>query len=659
MPTHAPSDLRNTALTGHGDAGKTTLAERMLNVMGATNRLGSVRDKTSLLDYEADERERGHSLDAKIAHGAWKGREINLVDCPGYPDFFGETVIGVAAADLVLVCVNAQTGVLVGTRRAWDAAGARQRARAVVVTKSDLAAKSLGSTLDAIRAAFGERCLPYHGPAGLGDYRKAWTEAAVEADDALMMRYLEGESISEAELDAAARKAIAKGLITPVVFTSGDTGDGVQDLLDLIVSFGPSPLDVPRRLVPLADPSSEPELIKPDPKAPFIGTVFKVQIDKHVGRIVHVRMLTGTLRHGDAFTVVNNGRRDKAGHLFRAQGKEHKPTEAAGPGDLAVLTKVESLHLGDTLAADPRGMIAVAGRFPRPMFGLALRPKNRNDEVKLAEALHKLAEESRTFLTRREPSTGELVASGLSPLHLDVMLKRLRDRFGIEVETSKPRVPYKETINVAAEGQYRHKKQSGGRGQFAEVHLKVEPAAPGAGLLWKWGVFGGTIPKNYEPSIEKGVREVMGRGVIAGCPIEDVSVTIVEGKYHEVDSSDAAFKIAGARAFKDAVSKARPGLLEPVMELEITAPSECLGDLSGDLNTRRARIRGMDQHGDLQVIQAEIPLAEAQDYARVVTSLTHGRGSYTLEPLRYEHVPGNIQQQIVAAHKPHEKEEEE
>lgn len=658
MTTHAPANLRNTVLTGHGDAGKTTLAEWMLFKAGATTRRGSVKDGTSTFDYEPDEKAHGHSIDATLAHGSWKGKEINVIDCPGYPDFFGEVVTGVAGGDLVLVCVNAAAGVLAGTRRGWEAAEARQRAKAVVVTKSDLAGKRLGAVLDGVRAAFGERCLPFRTPPGVGDYRKAWTEAAVESDDALMERYLDGGAITEDELLAAAKKAVAKGLITPVVFTNGETGDGVEDLLDLIVDLGPSPLEVPRRLVPLADPKAEPELIAPDPAAPFIGTVFKVHIDKHVGRIVHVRMLTGTLKHGDHFAIVNSGRKEKVGHLFRPQGKDQKPVESAGPGDIVALTKVESLHLGDTIAAEPHGMVAVSGRYPRPMFGLALHPKNRADEVKLADALHKLAEETATFRVTREASTAELVARGLSPLHVDVMLKRLKERYGIEVDTSAPKVPYKETVNARAEGHYRHKKQSGGRGQFAEVFLRIEPAEPGEGLIWKWDVFGGTIPKNYEAAIEKGVREVMGHGVIAGYPIEDVKVFITDGKHHDVDSSDAAFKIAGARAFKDAVGKARPGLLEPIMELEVTAPAECLGDLSGDLNTRRARIKGMDQHGELQVIQADIPLAEAQEYARVVTSLTSGRGSYTLAPSRYEHVPGGIQKEIVAAYQPKEAEED-
>lgn len=658
MATHAPANLRNTVLTGHGDAGKTTLAEWMLFKAGATSRRGAVKDGTSLFDHEPDEKAHGHSIDATLAHGSWKGKEINVIDCPGYPDFFGEVVTGVAGGDLVLVCVNATAGALVGTRRAWDAAEARQRAKAVVVTKADLAGKRLGPVLDGIRATFGERCLPYRTPPGVGDYRKQWTEAAVEADDALMLRYLDGEKITEEELLAAAKKAVAKGLITPVVFTNGETGDGVEDLLDLIVELGPSPLEVPRRLVPLAEPDATPELIVPDPEAPFIGTVFKVQIDKHVGRIVHVRMLTGTLRHGDHFTVVNSGKKEKVGHLFRAQGKEQKPVESAGPGDIVALTKVEALHLGDTIAAQPHGQVAVAGRYPRPMYGLALHPKNRADEVKVADALHKLAEETATFRVARDPSTGELVARGLSPLHVDVMLKRLKERYGIEVDTSTPKVPYKETVNAGAEGHYRHKKQSGGRGQFAEVFLRIEPAEPGEGLVWKWDVYGGTIPKNFEPSIEKGVREVMAHGVIAGCPIEDVKVFVTDGKAHDVDSSDAAFKIAGARAFREAVTKAKPGLLEPIMDLEVTAPAECLGDLSGDLNTRRARIKGMDQKVDLQVIQAEIPLAEAQEYARVVTSLTSGRGSFTLEPARFEHVPANIQRDIVAHYKPKEIEEE-
>jgi elongation factor G len=659
MSKYPAADLRNVVLVGHGDAGKTTLGEHLLFKMGATTRLGSVKEKTSTFDFESDEKERGHSIDCAVAHGVWKGKQINLIDCPGYPDFFGEVVTGVSAGDLCLVCVNANAGVLVGTRRGWMAGEARARARAVVITKCDLVdAGKLAAVFKEVRAAFGDRCLPYHGPKELGDFKQAWTDASVESDDALMMRYLEGEAITEAELVKAGRQSVAKGRIVPVVFTSSENGTGIEDLLDLIVDLGPSPVDVPRRLVPQNDPkAAEPELIRPDPAAPMVGVVYKVQIDKHVGRMVHARILTGTLKAGDTFHSLPSGRKEKVGHLFRPMGKEHQPVESAGPGDLVILTKVESLRLGDTLAAQPGSMLAIRGRFPRPMFGLAIRPKGRGDEVKVSEAVHKLGEESATFTTVREAATGELVASGLSPLHVDIQLKRLRDRFGIDVDTSRPKVPYKETISAGADGHYRHKKQSGGRGQFAEVFLKVAPAEPGTGLDYKWAIFGGTIPRNFEPAIEKGIREVMARGVIAGYPLEDVQVTITDGKYHEVDSSDAAFKIAGARAFKDAVAKARPSILEPIMALEVTVPSECMGDISGDLNTRRARIRGMDQAGDLQVIQAEIPLSEAQEYARVLTSLTSGRGSYTLEPSRYELVPRDVHQTIVAAYKPHEEED--
>jgi elongation factor G len=658
MSKYPAADLRNVVLIGHGDAGKTTLAEHLLFKMGATSRLGSVKEKTSTFDYEPDEKERGHSIDCAVAHGTWKGKEINLIDCPGYPDFFGEVITGVSAGDLALVCVNANAGILVGTRRSWMAADARGRAKAVVVTKCDLVdGAKLAAVLRDVRAAFGDRCLPYRAPKDLGDFKQAWTDASVESDDALMMRYLEGESITEAELLQGARTSVAKGRIVPVVFTSGEKSTGIEDVLDLIVELGPSPVDVPRRLVSQSDPNAEPELIKPDPAAPLVGVVYKVQIDKHVGRMVHARILMGTLKTGDYFHSLPSGRKEKVGHLFRPMGKEHQPIDSAGPGDLVILTKVESLRLGDTLAAQPGSMLAIRGRFPRPMFGLAIRPKGRGEEVKVSEALHKLGEESATFHTSREQATGELVASGLSPLHVDIQLKRLRDRFGIDVETSRPKVPYKETISSGADGHYRHKKQSGGRGQFAEVFLKVAPVEPGTGLDYKWAIFGGTIPRNFEPAIEKGVREVMARGVIAGYPLEDVQVTIVDGKYHEVDSSDAAFKIAGARAFKDAIVKARPSILEPIMNLEVTVPSDCMGDISGDLNTRRARIRGMDQAGDLQVIQAEIPLSEAQEYARILTSLTSGRGSYTLEPSRYDVVPRDVQQTIVAAYKPHEEED--
>lgn len=650
MPKYTTSQIRNVALVGHADAGKTTLADHLLAKGGAVSRPGSVKEKTSLFDFDDVEKDRGHSIDSACAHTPYKDCEINLIDCPGYPDFIGESVGGYNGADLVLVCVNAASGIQVNTKRGWALGLGGQRARAIVVTKCDLMEGKLADVLAQIRAQFGDRCIPWRAPDEVGDFSEAWTEAVVEVDEDLMMRYLEGEEISDAELAKVAGPALAKGTVVPVIFTSSESDSGLDTLLDFIHELGPSPAAAARELVNAK--GEDGEEVGADPDAPFVGVVWKVQVDKHVGKIGHVRVLRGTVKSGDQFVNVRADKKEKAGHVFRAQGKEQAEIDAGIPGDLIVLLKIDTLRVGDTLSAQDNGKGVKLIQGPRPMYSLAVFPTKRGEEAKIAEGLGKLAEESFTFTSYREMATHEHCISGMSQLHLDIVLRRLKERMNLEVETRKPKVPYKECVTGGAKGHYRHKKQTGGRGQFAEVYLEVAAGEPGSGLNYEWAIFGGSIPRNFEPAIEKGVKEKMVSGIIAGYPMEDIAVKITDGKFHDVDSSEAAFKMAGGRAFSEAVKAARPTILEPIVKLEITIPGQYMGDVSGDLNTRRGRIQGMDQVGDDQVIKAEMPLAEAAEYSRALTSITSGEGAFTMEPSHYESVPANIQQELISAFKP-------
>lgn len=657
--THpAPADLRNVALVGHGDAGKTTLAEHMLVKTGALKRAGTIKERNTFLDFEADEKERHHSISLAMARLNHAGKSISLVDTPGYPDFIGDAALGIDVADFVLVCVNAHSGVMVNTRKVFQLAHEAAKARAIVVTKCDAATGSLTEVLARIRAALGERCIPWRAPAELGDRGQEWLEAVVEVDDALMARYLEGQPITEEELAVASRTAVAVGRVIPVIFTSADKDQGVDQVLDLITELGPSPAEAKRVVAPKNDPDHPPEAMAALPEAPFLAYVWRVQIDRHVGKIAHVRIIQGCLKSGDHFVVFGTDKRERAAHILKAHGRDTVEVTDAGPGELIVLPKLDSLHAGAVIGHHSSDLVVRRAPCPVPMFALAVAPKTRGDEAKISEALHKMAEECPTFVPHREVATHEQVVNGISQLHVDIMLKRMRERFGVEVEGHKPHIAYRECILGTAEGHFRHKKQSGGRGQFAEVFLAVTPAPAGSGLVWSWDIFGGSVPRNFEPAIEKGVREKMERGVIAGFPLSDVKVSIRDGKYHDVDSSEAAFKLAGGRAFVDAVIKARATLLEPHAHLEIVIPGRCMGDVSGDLTTRRGRIIGMDQQGDLQVLKAEMPLEEASDYARVLTALTSGEGSFSMTPGPYMQLPASQVKQLCEKFQPHHGDEE-
>jgi elongation factor G len=665
----AGNDTRNIALVGHGRSGKTTLAEAILFASKMVSRQGSIGDKNTVSDFAEDERERGHSIDASLLHANWKGKEFHLVDAPGYPDFVGQALRGLDAVDCAVIVVHAYDGVLLNTRRLYKAAGDRGIPRIVVVNRCDtdnIDLGVLGKALDdlcgtpgkavTVPDAFGPKVSRIRSVFGdAQDLKEGFVEAAVEADDALMEKYLEAGEVSDEDLRRAIPKALQAGTLVPIFHTVADKGLGVPELLDFLAEYGPSPVG---RVIHDADGNE----IACTPDAPLRALCFKVMFERQAGRISFLRVFSGSLRSGDSAILARTEETVKIGHLSRFQGSQKAEVPQGGVGDIVALPKADTLNIGDTLHALGHPVKLRTLPLPQPMVGLAIQPKARGDEAKLARELERITAGDPCLVAERVAATHELVVRGLSTLHLDISLKRMA-RNGVEVDTSIPKVPYRETINGRADGHYRHKKQTGGAGQFGEVYLKVEPLERGApdSLDYVDDTFGGSIPRQFLPAIEKGIRQKMAEGVVAGYPVVDVRVRVYDGKYHDVDSKEIAFIIAGRNAFADAVQKARPVLLEPIVNLEIEIPSRFMGDITSDLNTRRARITGMDTAGDSQVIKAQVPLAEMQTYSTQLRSITAGEGSFSMDFSHYDVVPGNVAQTVIAkaqAEREKKKEEE-
>ncbi len=682
MAKHETGDLRNIALVGHGQTGKTTLAEAMLFKAGATTRLGKVEEGSSILDFDAEEKERKISIDSALAHFNWKGGEVVLVDCPGYPDFIGHASAALSVVETAVVTVNAASGIEVNTRKVWGLAEEEGLGRIIVITKMDSENIDLPALLASIKEVFGGRCIPLTLPDSVGPNIKsvvntlnppadvpagikdqvdeahgALMDAIVEVDDALMEKYLGDEKISPEELGAAFRKAVATGKVAPILCCAAKKDIGVEELMAAIVSHAPSPLEGAARKVFVGD-NIEPSPAEPKPDAPLAARVFKSVTDPFVGKLAFFRVFAGTMTNETGVYNPRNKRNEKIQQFFRLMGKEQSAVNRAVPGDIVAVSKVEDILISDTLC-DPK----TAAKFPPikfavPMVALAVEPKSRGDEQKISGSLTKLADEDPTFKVSRDRQTGELVITGMSQLHLEIMISRLKRRFEVEMNTKQPKIPYKETIVGRAEGHYRHKKQTGGRGQFGEVYLRVAPLERGKGFEFVDSVVSATIPGQYIPAVEKGVRETLEKGVVAGYPVEDVQVEVYDGKHHEVDSSEASFKIASSKAFKEAFRNAKPVLLEPIVIVEITVPSKFMGDISGDLNGRRGRILDVQGVGDLQIIRAVVPMAEVRTYATQLRSMTGGQGSYTMEFSHYDVVPQRITETIIAQAKVQEEEEE-
>ena len=676
----ATGDIRNVVILGHGGSGKTSITEAILHTTGAINRLGSVDDKTTVSDYYDEEKEHQHSILASIVHTQHSGKLINVIDTPGYPDFIGPAIVSIPAAETAILVIGAPSGIETNTRKFFHLTSEANKPRMIVINKMDAENVEFPELIAALQETFGSQCrcanLPStdrssvidciensSGDSPVMDVADAHTqliESVIEADDAVMERYLGGEEIKPEQITAVFVKALKAGTLIPIVFTDARREIGIKELLNLIVKYTPSPVDA--EATRLVDGEKTTEL-KADPSGPLAGLVFRVAFDPRSNmKYSSIRVFSGTLK-SDTNLVRNDEKKGvRPGHILKPQGGETQEIDVGIAGDIVTLAKVEELRIGD-LVHDGRvsGKLAMPP-LPEPMFALALEPASRGDEQKIGGALDRLREEDPCFHTTRDTQTKELVAQGLGDLHLRVMIEKMQNRFKLSVHTKEPKIPYKETITAKAEGHYRHKKQTGGAGQFGEVYLNVEPAERGSepALQFSWDIYGGTIPGQYEPAVHKGVNDVMQSGPIAGFPMQDVKVSITDGKYHPVDSKEVAFRSAGKGAFIDAVKKAKPALLEPIVNIEITIPAENVGDIAGDLSSKRGRVVGQEMlPSNFIVIKAQVPLAEVSQYTSQLKSVTGGRGSYAMTFSHYEPVPPNVQQQIVAVYGKKKEEEEE
>jgi len=662
-------DIRNIVIMGHGGAGKTSLVEAILHKTGATNRLGSVDDKTSICDYYDEEKAHGHSIKSSVAHTQYGGKQINIIDTPGFPDFIGPSIKAIVGAETAVIVINAASGVETITRKVFETATKTGKAKLIVINKMDAENADLPRLIKDIQEFFGTQCRCANLPAAdkasvidcienstgtspVMDVAQAHTElieSVIEADDKLMESYLGGEQIPVEKVSAVFVQALRAGNVVPIVFTNARKEIGVEGLLNLIVKYTPSPLQAEPAKLKAGDKET---VLQADPSGPLAGVVFRVSFDPRSNmKFSSIRIFSGTLK-SDTNMIRNDDKKGvRPGHILKSQGGETQEIPVGVAGDIITLGKIEDLRVGDVIHDDK-----ITGKFempeaPSPMFALALEPATRGDEQKIGTSLEKLCEEDPCLKVTRDAQTKELVLNGLGDLHLRVMLEKMESRSKLKVNTKEPKIPYRETITLKAEGHYRHKKQTGGAGQFGEVYLRIEPAPRNSDppLVYSWDIFGGSIPGQYEPAVLKGVNEIMENGFVAGFPLQDVKVSVYDGKYHPVDSKEVAFRAAGKGAFLEALEKARPVLLEPIVIIEVTAPAENIGDIAGDLAGKRGRVLGQDMlPGNMLLIKAQVPLSEVTQYNSQLKSVTGGRGSYSMTLSHYEPVPPNIQAQVVA-----------
>ena len=687
MKAYDTGSIRNVAVIGHSGAGKTQLVAALLFTAGATPRLGRVDDGTTLTDYDEEEIARKHTLSASLAWAEWNKSKINIIDTPGMGNFLADARAGLRVADAALLVVDAVSGVEVQTEKVWAEAESMSLPRLVVVSRLDRERASLDRTLTSLREFCSRTVVPIQMPigeekgfTGVVDLvsMKAWTFAAdgsgkasespvpaslaeqagtardaliemvAEADDALMEKFFESGTLSQEELVSGLRTATLAGRIFPLVCASGLLNVGVQPLLDAVIGYLPSPLDRP--LSATNTKTGETVAITPDPAAPYAAFVWKTVADPFAGRITLFRVVSGTLKSDANVHNLTRDTTERLGHLTMMQGKTPTSVPEIRAGDLGAVAKLKDTLTNDTLA-EKNGLSFAPIAFPEPVLSYAIEPKSRGDEDKISSAMHRLEEEDPTIRYARDPQTHELLLSGQGQLHIEVTVAKLKRRFGVEVNLKPPRIPYRETITASAEAHGRHKKQTGGHGQFGDCKIRMQPMPRGSDFEFEDDIFGGSIPRQFVPAVEKGIQESRLRGYLAGYPVVDFKVTVYDGSYHAVDSNELSFKMAGSLAFKDGMSRARPTILEPIMSVEIHAPNDYAGDLMGDLNGRRGRISGMDTRGAMTLIKAQVPMAEMLTYEQHLTSATSGRGSYHMEYSHYEEVPSHLQQKIIAAAK--------
>ncbi len=688
--------IRTIAIIGHGGDGKTTVTEAALFLSGVNTRLGKVDDGSSLMDFEPEEIKRKGSILAAIANFPWNKNLIYWIDTPGYANFIGDTKACMRVADGAVVVVSANEGVKVQTSNVWDFANEYEIPRVVFINRMDSDRANFEKTLEDLESNFKDiRMVPLFYPIGkesdfkgivdllkqkayifkddesgnfdeaeipgdiadqVASFRERMVETLVEADDEVMEKYLEGEELSDEEILACLKKGTCERQFVPVTCGSAAKNFGVSHLLDLVTSALPSPID--RGPVKGKKPETDEEITRePSPDAPFSAFVFKTISDPFAGRLTIFRVYSGTVQADTTLYNATKNVKERIGQIFRLVGKKQEGVGSASVGELIAVAKLKETTTGDTFCDEKDPIIYEPARLPHPMITFALKPKSRGDEDKVASALQRLMEEDLTIQLGRDEQTREILLTGMGQLHIETTLEKMKRKFGVEVDLSIPKVPYKETIKKTVKGViYRHKKQTGGHGQFAEVHFDISPLPRGGGFEFENALTGMNVPRGFVPAVEKGIVEAMKSGVVAGYPVVDVKVRFYDGKSHEVDSSEMAFKIASSMCFKKGVQEANPVLLEPIMKMEIVTPEESLGDVMGDINSRRGKVLGMDSKGKYQIVNALVPMSEVLKYAPDLKSMTGGRGTFTMEFSHYEEVPAHLKDKIVAQQKAEEEE---
>ncbi|MGI6574430.1 MAG: elongation factor G [bacterium] len=696
MKKYEDQQLRNVGLISHGGAGKTTLTEVLLYTSGATERLGRVDEGNSIIDFDPDEVQRKITINATLAPCEWKDHKINIIDTPGYADFVGEVKSALRVVDAAIVVVCAASGVEVQTERVWQYASAYNLPRLIFINKLDRENASFEKALSQIQEQLSAKVVPIQIPIGCEadfrgiidlvamqalvydgnnckkftvtdipgelqelaeNYREKLIEAVAETDDELVMKYLEGEPLTDAEITNGLRAGTIAGDIIPVLCGSALKGIGTQPLFDTIINYLPCPQDMPA--VTAIDKKTGNEMkLESKEEGPLAAQVFKTMADPFVGKLTYFRVYSGVFKSDSQVYNINKEKNERVGQLFMARGKQQIPVDAIGAGDIGAVAKLQGTATGDSLGEKDNPILFSPIAFPNPSYSVAIFTKSKGDEDKLGTGLSRLLEEDPTLKLEKQSETRELLLYGMGDVHLDVTIERLKRKFGVEVDTKVPKVPYRETIRKTVKVEGKHKKQTGGHGQYGHVWIEMQPLAEGEGLVFEENIFGGAVPKQYIPAVEKGVREAIQEGVLAGYPVVDIKVNLYDGSYHNVDSSELAFKIATIQAFRKGMEQANPVLLEPIMNLEVLVPEAFMGDVIGDLNAKRGRILGMEpQSGNNQLVKAQVPLAELARYTIDLKSLTQGRGSFNMTFDHYEEMPARAAEAIIAQAKK-EKEEE-
>ena len=688
MANYVPENIRNLSLLSHNGAGKTSLAEAILFTAKVVNRLGRVDDGSSTSDYDPAEQKRNISISLSVLPYEWLGKKVNLIDTPGYPDFVGEVRSGLRVSEGAVVVICAASGVEVGTEQAWSYLEENNLLRLIFINKMDRENADFARTVENIRSRFGRRCVPlqvpigahndfqgvvdliamkaYTGTAGTdGDipdsvqglvetFREQMVEAAAEADDSLIEKYLGGEELSREELTDGLRQGMVAGKVVPILVGSATKNIGTSLLMDAICNYIPSPGERDVRVIG-ADGGEE--TVPPSQDSPLAALVFKTSADPYVGKLTYFRVYNGSISSNSHVWNTTKGEDERIGQLFTLRGKTQEPVPEITSGDIGAVAKLNVTGTGDTLGNQDNPVKIVPVSFPSPIFSEAVYPKTKVDLDKLGPSLTKLTEEDPTLHVHRNSTTNETIMSGLGDTQLEVAAEKMERKFGVSVDLETPKVPYKETIAATVNAEYKHKKQTGGHGQYGHVLLELEPLPRDSGREFGSKVVGGSIPRNYIPAVEKGFNEGVQEGVLAGYPVDDIKVTVYDGSFHPVDSSEICFKIAGAGAMRKGLADAQPVLLEPVMNISIRAPEEYTGDIIGDLNTKRAQVQGMNPEDGMNVVDAQVPQAEVLRYSIALKSITQGKGTFTMEFSHYQEVPAAVTQKVIAARKA-EKEKE-